>query len=108
MISVASCDQLRGISASFISKTTLPSGLEIRLVRFSYSTASNGFDRFGESSIDLHDGGNPSQNFIPAYLPKWCPLNVNSIKINPILMSLNPGKIQIAMMPSTVRTATTL
>jgi len=38
MMSVANCDQLRGISASFISKTTLPSGLVMRLVRFSYST----------------------------------------------------------------------
>src|SRR4051794_30651349 len=38
MMSVASCDHCRGISASFISKTTDPSGLLIRLVRFSYST----------------------------------------------------------------------
>src|SRR5215212_8444099 len=38
MMSVASCDHCRGISASGISKTTEPSGLVIRLVRFSYCT----------------------------------------------------------------------
>src|SRR3954471_1701156 len=38
MMSVASWLHCRGISASFISKTTEPSGLEMRLVRFSYST----------------------------------------------------------------------
>src|SRR5439155_15479944 len=42
MMSVASWDQGLGISASFISKTTDPSGLVIRLVRFSYSTDANG------------------------------------------------------------------
>src|SRR5438067_9513916 len=38
MMSVASWLQLLGISASFISKTIEPSGLVIRLVRFSNST----------------------------------------------------------------------
>src|SRR3954468_14237054 len=38
MMSVANCDHWRGISASGISKTMLPSGLVMRLVRFSYST----------------------------------------------------------------------
>src|SRR5439155_12701283 len=42
MMSVASCDHGLGISASFISKTTEPSGLLMRLVRFSYSTEANG------------------------------------------------------------------
>src|SRR5437763_7222121 len=42
MMSVASCDHCLGISASFISKTTLPSGLVIRLVRLSYSTDAKG------------------------------------------------------------------
>src|SRR5690348_8564326 len=39
---VASWDHCLGISASVISKTTLPSGLEMRLVRRSYSTDANG------------------------------------------------------------------
>src|SRR4051812_18012651 len=42
MMSVASCDHWRGIWASVISKTTLPSGLLMRLVRLSYSTDANG------------------------------------------------------------------
>src|SRR5258705_10024807 len=42
MMSVASWDHWRGISASFISKTMLPSGLLIRLVRRTYSTEENG------------------------------------------------------------------
>src|SRR4051794_3060866 len=42
MMSVASWLHCFGISASFISKTTEPSGLEMRLVRFSYSTEANG------------------------------------------------------------------
>ncbi len=42
MMSVATCDQAAGISASFISNTTEPSGLLIRLVRRLHSTESNG------------------------------------------------------------------
>ena len=42
MMSVASWLHWRGISASFISNTTEPSGLLIRLVRFSYSTLAKG------------------------------------------------------------------
>src|SRR3954462_15457914 len=42
MMSVASWDHWRGISASVISKTTEPSGLVMRLVRRSYSTELNG------------------------------------------------------------------
>ena len=43
MMSVASCDQLAGTSASVISKTTLPSMLVMRVVRFAHSTVSNTF-----------------------------------------------------------------
>src|SRR3989440_6330494 len=42
MMSVASWLHCRGISASFISKTTDPSGLVMRLVRRSYSTDAKG------------------------------------------------------------------
>src|SRR5688572_4009505 len=42
MMSVASWDHCSGISASVISKTTDPSGLEMRLVRFSYLTDEKG------------------------------------------------------------------
>ena len=41
MMSVASCDQNSGTSASVISKTTLPSGFVMRLVRLSHLTVSN-------------------------------------------------------------------
>src|SRR5918994_542070 len=41
MMSVASWLHCLGISASFISNTTLPSGLLMRLVRFSYVTLLN-------------------------------------------------------------------
>src|SRR5262245_55942918 len=40
MMSVASCDQLFGTSASFISKTTRPSASVMRLRRLSHSTVS--------------------------------------------------------------------
>ncbi len=42
MMSVATCDQAAGISASFISKTTEPSGLVIREVRVVHSMEPNG------------------------------------------------------------------
>ena len=42
MMSVATCDHDAGISASAISKTTEPSGLVIRDVRFVHSTLANG------------------------------------------------------------------
>src|SRR5688572_29578715 len=42
MMSVASWDHCSGISASVISETTEPSGLEMRLVRFSYLTDAKG------------------------------------------------------------------
>src|SRR3989344_237719 len=41
-MSVATCDHVDGTSMSFISKTTLPSGLRIIDVRFSYVTVVNG------------------------------------------------------------------
>jgi hypothetical protein len=42
MMSVASCDHVSGTSASFISKTMLPSGFEILLDRFTHVTLENG------------------------------------------------------------------
>src|SRR4051812_29735176 len=42
MMSVASCDQVSGTSASFISKTTEPSGLVILLDRVTHFTEAKG------------------------------------------------------------------
>ena len=46
---------LRGISASVISKTTEPSGLEIRLVRrVPFDGGKDIMSRLGEASCDFH------------------------------------------------------
>src|SRR3954469_5440429 len=42
MMSVASCDQVSGTSASFISKTMEPSGFVILLGRLTHLTEANG------------------------------------------------------------------
>src|SRR5438309_7390981 len=61
MMSVASCDQLTGISASFISKTIDPSGLVMRLVRFSYATQLRASWPCLENRREIFIGHDPSQ-----------------------------------------------
>ena len=85
MMSVASWLHAAGISASFISKTTLPSGLLMRLVRLAYSTVSK---TFWPDWRDLVKRRLIFMTALPAWRAKWGLQQVLSVTLNRWSVSL--------------------